>query len=359
MPLSAERGPQVSLTQAPADPLGVIAQLAKAYKGEFVDSLAEITDEERRQYLADMQLTKLAMPLEGVQFVFSISGVTRAFTHQMVRQRTAAYSQESMRFAVVGDEFASRVVLPPSLKGTKPITAWDMEAIAEADTFPSYSTDEERQAEIDRVRDSLVERYGTTADKWRYNWDRALQAVQGAYRYNVDTGMPAEDARGLIPTNIATRINYVTNLRSLLDHAGNRLCTQAQFEWREVFAQIAKALREYGQGQAYRTTVPALDGGGLPDRDKTGVVGRRSSWQFDALADLFRPVCYQLGRCPMKASFDRSCKIRDRVDEFAKHNVPSSEWGHGEGVYGDGEAGPFEIKSIKPAEWLLDPGAAR
>lgn len=391
MPLNAEKGPTVNLTQAPSDPLGVIAQLAMAYEGRFVENLAEITDVERRRYLADMQLTKLAMPLEGVQFVFSISGVTRAFTHQMVRQRTAAYSQESMRFAVVEDEFASRVILPPSLVGAKSILAWDMEAVAEVDAIPNihFVTDQDRSEEIDRVRDSLVERYGTQADKWRYEWDKALQAVQHAYRKNVETGQPAEDARGLLPTNIATRINYVTNLRSLLDHAGNRLCTQAQFEWRQVFAQIASAIRQYGVGKKYKVNLGTArniratplgpdgkpDGGAVWDLgDGTVYIDQSSQWQFDALAKLFRPVCYQIGKCPMKASFDRACSIRNRVDANAEINRPSTTWdaeydavdpleiavGVGPKSVVRGPSGqPEFIGAIKPAEWLFDPGAAR
>lgn len=346
MPLSASEGPKVSLTQAPADPLGVIAQLAMAYEGRFVESLAEITDDERRRYLKDMQLTKLAMPLEGVLFVFSISGVTRGFTHQMVRQRTAAYSQESTRFAVIEDQFASRVALPPSLQGTKSLLEWDLEAAQEIDSLGKHwPTDTDRDEDIDLVRDQLVERYGSQADKWRYRWDKALLAVQDAYQGNVGTGMPAEDARGLLPTNITTRINYVTNLRGLLDHAGNRLCTQAQFEWRQVFAQIAQAIREYGEGPRGYSI--------LDNQGRKKIVS--SFWQFEELSKLFRPVCYQLGKCPMKASFDRSCKIRDRVDANATANRPSAEW-HLPG--GDDDIIP-NTKPIFPAEWLLDPGAAR
>ena len=33
-------------------------------------------------------------------------------------------------------------------------------------------------------------------------------------------GVPAEDARGLLPTNIATRLHYRTDLRNLVNTAG-------------------------------------------------------------------------------------------------------------------------------------------
>lgn len=330
MPLSAAAGPQVSLTQAPSDPLGVVAQLAKAYKGEFVSSLSEITDDERRAYLADMQLTKLAMPLEGVHFVFSISGVTRGFTHQMVRQRTAAYSQESTRFAVIEDSFVDRVALPPSLAGVRPVENWEL------------CTEEADPVGFGRLSDDQK--------NW-VDWMQAVTMVDKKYGKMVNRGMPAEDARGLLPTNITTRINYVTSLRGLLDHAGNRLCTQAQFEWRMVFAQIAQALREYGATNPHASYWE-------------GETIKNSLWQFAAIAELLKPVCYQMGKCPMQASFDRACSIRSRVDAFALHGVPSSEWGNTviapvavntEGPLG----GEVELPPIYVEEWLADPAAAR
>jgi thymidylate synthase ThyX len=42
----------------------------------------------------------LKAPLEAIDFHFMVEGVTRAHTHQEVRQRTAVFAQESMRFAV-------------------------------------------------------------------------------------------------------------------------------------------------------------------------------------------------------------------------------------------------------------------
>jgi hypothetical protein len=212
---------------------------------------------------------------------------------------------------------------------------------------------------FDRIKDQSVKNYLM----WRYS----VHTTQLCYQYLVNHGEPAEDARGLLPTNITTRINYVTNLRSLLDHAGNRLCTQAQFEWRLVFAQIAKALREYGASAWYYRPGPDL--AGVPSRESFS-----SDWQFEAIAELLKPVCYQVGKCPMKASFDRACSIRSRVDANAEINRPSEMWGEEhdvvdplETVVGVGPKSvvrlpggqPVFIGAIRPAEWLADPGAAR
>ena len=353
-PIRAQEGPKVTLLSAPCDPLGLIAAQAATYEGKFYNELSEITDDERRRFLADMQLTKLAMPLESVLFNFSIEGVTRGFTHQMVRQRTAAYAQESQRFAVVEDSFTDRVALPPELMGAQPLSYWQAEAVAHVDSsWGHFPRDADRDQEITFCRDSLVEQYGTPEDKLRYRWEKSVLATQENYKYLVDNGLAAESARGLLPTNITTRIKYNTSLRALLDHAGNRLCTQAQFEWRGVFFQIAQAIREYGKTVTYQSVVKSG-----PDAGSMGT--RNSWWQFEEISKLFKPVCYQVGHCPMKASFDRKCSIRDRVDTFAANNIPSSCWE--QPLFkpkGDG-AEMIEIgKPIFPAEWLLNPAAAR
>jgi flavin-dependent thymidylate synthase len=315
--------PTVYLLAASADPLGQIAACAKMYKGEVVRDLADVTDEERMEYLVEMQKTKLKMPLEAVSMHFMIEGVTRGFTHQMVRQRTAAYAQESTRFAVKED-LSTATALPPSLMGTT----------------GAAGSDPITEDEYDRLPDQ---------EKMRYIWDGAVEHVGQAYMHLVNMGMPAEDARGLMPTNITTRLNYTTNLRGLLDHAGNRLCTQAQFEWRTEFAQVAQAMRNYGPMNEYKVNGPD----GIYSHSKS------SAWQWRAIADLLQPVCYQTGKCEFKADFDRKCTIRERVDAFAEHNVPSSEWGKGAEVGDPMYAGERRLLPIHPAEWLADPAAAR
>lgn len=348
-PLNADAGPQVYLLAAPADPLGSIAAMCAMYEGRVVRHLGEVADDDRRRYLAEMQKTKLTTPLESVQLHFMIEGVTRSFTHQMVRQRTAAYAQESMRFAVVEDGFAERVALPPYLAGVS-LEGTGYEHWLRGDTARPH--DPEVYARLTNEQKSLVD------------WYFALKTMEAAYGSAVNRGMPAEDARGLLPHNMTTRLHYVTNLRGLLDHAGNRLCTQAQFEWRLVFARIASALRLYGRLRHYDAH---LDTAGGWRRYNSG-------WQYEAIADLLRPVCYQKGSCAFGADFDRKCSIRNRVQANADVGRPSAEWGQeldlvtgdpmvaGFGprsVVRDERDRPVFIGSINPAEWAADPGAAR
>lgn len=307
-PLKASDGPKVYLLAGTPDPLGAIAAMAKMYKGEVVRNIEhDVKDHERREYLEQILKTKLKAPLEAVKVHFMVEGVTRSFTHQMVRQRTAVYAQESLRFAVKED-MAEGVALPPSLAG---VERWDGE------TMPS---NEQQQLEL---------------------WEKTVERIGVAYNTLVNMGMPAEDARGLLPHNVTTRLNYVTDLRALQDHAGNRLCTQAQFEWRLVWVKIIEAMRDYCSNKTCRFN--------------KGHFGC-DNWQWNALADIFRPVCYLTGKCEFMADFDRACSIRERVEDFHKHGIPSSQWEHG---VQDPSVSDSILYPIRPEEWLLDPTAAR
>jgi flavin-dependent thymidylate synthase len=293
--------PQVFLLNATPDPLGSIAAMSKMYKGEVVYDIETVTDDERRSYWEDQMKSHLQAPLESVTFHFMIEGVTRAFTHQLVRQRVGAvYAQESMRFAVK-ESLADEVALPPSIE-------------------PDSPAHEE--------------------------WVAAMQDIQSAYDDLIALGIPAEDARGLLPHATTTRVHYVTNLRSLLQHAGNRLCTQAQFEWRAVFFEIVRAIARYDK-QMYRSP---------SDLNPSGVKIENCRWQYELIAQGgFVPVCYQLGHCPFNASYDRKCKIRTRVEIMSSKGIPSRDWHAGI----RGGLGRDSVDGIQTIEWLADPTAAR
>lgn len=267
--------PTVTLLSATTMPLRTMAAATDLYKGKVTRSACMVTNEEAVYALEDMTNTVLKAGLEFIDFHFLIEGVTRAFTHQLVRQRTAVYIQESMRFAVKEDA-AMEVALPPSLVG-----------LAEDDPRRVVWTDE---------------------------------VVRNSETYNrlINAGIPAEDARGLLPTNITTRIHYKTTLRGLMDHAGVRLCTQAQFEWRLVWAGIIQAIKKHGN------------------------FSRDDHWEFQEIAKLFKPICYRTGKCEFMASVDRACSIRDRVEAHHSRGESSATW-----------------VDIQPREWAADPAAAR
>lgn len=267
--------PQVTLLSATPDPLGVVAAAFRMYAGKPTYSLHDIKDQEREHAWQESLKTHLKAPWEFIDMHFFIEAVTRAFTHQMVRQRTAVYAQESLRFAVK-EGLASETPIPPSMANMKK-------------DDPPLSI-----------------------------WNQTIKEIERAYEGLVNAGIPAEDARGLLPHCVTTRLHYKTTFRSLVEHAGNRLCTQAQFEWRMVFTGIMKAIKEFPGG--------------------VNQYGEDNNWQFQILASpisqTFTPVCYKAGRCVFMGDIDRKCSIRERANE-----------------------GRFD--EIDPLEWMLDHDAAR
>ena len=328
--------PKVHFLGGTPDPLGAIAAASLMYQGLPVRSRTEVTDEQRTQIFEDTKKTRIDSAFEFVDLHFMIEGVTRAFTHQLVRQRTAVYVQESQRFAVK-DNGASEVALPPSLHGTM-----------SADEFDAWWREQARGTSMSE-REAAEHYYYEEASreqKARIAWDRELESQMNTYNKMIDFGMPAEDARGLLPTNVTTRIHYKTNLRALLNHAGNRLCTQAQFEWRRVWLGndgIMEAIRNYSTcpGHSYQDeSLACQQGPHLCD-----------NWQWAEISKMFRPVCYQTGKCEFMSSIDRHCVIRDRVEANHVAGVPSSEWHKDRGL--------GRVLPILPQEWMADPTAAR
>jgi len=295
--------PKVTLLSMTPDPLGAIAAACRMYEGIPTYKLSDITDDERRRYFDDVQKTHLTAPMEFVKLHYFIEGVDRGFTHQIVRQRTAVFAQESLRFAVK-DHMAEETVMPPS--------------VAE---LPAHHPT-------------------------RQMWEKHLKGVQDFYNYLIANDIPAEDARSILPHAVGTRLNYCTDLRNLREHAGNRLCTQAQMHWRDVFTQIKDCIAIYTPDFSWLETFE------FNRSVYADAWEEKHRWQFELLANsgLFKPACYQQGHCPFKASFDRGCTIRERVDLNALSGRESSDWPYAS--YNG------SIPAIEDSEWQLDRKAA-
>ena len=301
--------PSVHLLHMQDDPLGVLAAQNGIYRGKVYRSLAEVTDDDRRQALDDMMKTTLQSPLEAIKMHWVFEGVDRAFTHQLVRQRTANFGQESLRFSVVGP-LIDATTLPPELHGTDRSTNFDQSL----------------DVSFNKMIDHPVFTFASNDERNRAVWDWCIMQIDAAYHYLVEHGIAAEEARGLLPHATATRIHYQTDLRALMKVMGERLCTQAQFHWRTVAALVQRAVREYTPDFSFMQNVPKAQ----EDWEAS------HRWQFELLADsgIFRPVCYQTGKCMFMASADRGCTIRARVEDN-------------------------DFDSVGTAEWLLNPAAAR
>jgi flavin-dependent thymidylate synthase len=109
---------------------------------------------------------------EHVWFTFVITGVTRAFTHQLVRTRNASYSQQAMQV----------------LRMDKQDWAYHVGMTIQ------------RNPEASAI-------YKETMDYIKRQ-HRRLMSIDGVH---------TEDARGILPTNIETNIVMTANLRALCD----------------------------------------------------------------------------------------------------------------------------------------------
>lgn len=149
-----------------------------------------ITDAQMREFIEERLKTGHASPLEQVWFEFGISGVSRAFSHQFVRHRVGiSFEQQSQRYVTYKE-------------GEFPYTV--PETVKKAG-----------------MEDEMTALFGE---------------VSALYEKMVAAGIPAEDARFLLPNATNTNFKITVNFQSLLHICDLRLCTRAQWEFRKVAA---------------------------------------------------------------------------------------------------------------------------
>jgi thymidylate synthase (FAD) len=124
--------------------------------------------------------------VEHTCFTFAISGVSRSLTHQLVRHRIASYSQQSQRYVNLSNP---QYVVPPTIAGNSEMSA-------------------EYRATMELI--------------WRQ------------YNALLQLGIPAEDARYVLPNATCTNILVTMNARELLHFFELRCCLHAQWEIREL-----------------------------------------------------------------------------------------------------------------------------
>lgn len=164
-----------------------------------------ISHEKMAEFVGERLNTGHASPLEQVWFEFGISGVSRAFSHQFVRHRIGiSFEQQSQRYVTYKD-------------GSFPYT------------IPA-----------------TVEKAGLAEDMQEL-FDRAADL----YQRMIAVGVPAEDARFLLPNATNTNFKITVNFLELLHICDLRLCTRAQWEFRKVAAlmraEVMRAVPELGR----------------------------------------------------------------------------------------------------------------
>jgi thymidylate synthase (FAD) len=158
--------------------------------------------EERKLAELNYMLGTIESSWEFADYMFLITDVSRAFTHQLVRSREGSYAQQSQRTV-------------------------DMSGLQYLATG-ALSDAPEGQVRVLSTKDDPRE--GVHGD-----YDIMMGEIDSAYRELVARGVPPQDARGLLPTNVATAIIGKFNLRTLSHMAALRLCTRTQGEYQNVF----------------------------------------------------------------------------------------------------------------------------
>jgi thymidylate synthase (FAD) len=150
-----------------------------------------------REFVSERLKTGHASPLEQVVFWFAIAGVSRSLSHQFVRHRIGiSFEQQSQRYVKFKQERLA-YVMPES---------W-------------------ARAKLDNQFAEL------------------LQKTSELYRRALDAGIPAEDARFILPNAAPTNFHVMVNFAEMLHICDLRLCVRAQWEIRRMVALMRAEIK--------------------------------------------------------------------------------------------------------------------
>ena len=195
--------PRVELLAHTPEPLSLVyAAFRQCYHAGFVADMwprllaGDIGREKQAQFVASIMESGHASPVEHVSFTFALGGVSRALTHQLVRHRIASFNQQSQRYVKFTGDVA--MVKPESIAGSA---------------------------------------------KASEAFDKAIQAAVDAYHALLEAGVPAEDARYLLPNAAESKIVITMNVRELLHFFSLRCCNRAQWEIRDMAHRMLELAR--------------------------------------------------------------------------------------------------------------------
>ncbi len=184
------------LTHTP-EPEKVVAAAARlCYSASTIENLMAREQSEQETLLRKiLELGHLSV-LEHAVFTFGVEGISRACSHQLVRHRLASFSQQSQRYVSHSDRFEA--VTPPSL--------------ADAPELAS-------------------------------RFEAMLDGIHELYREMIEAGIPAEDARFLLPNAATTKIVITMNARELRHFFLLRCCRRAQWEIQLMAKEMLRQAR--------------------------------------------------------------------------------------------------------------------
>ncbi len=183
----------VKLLKHTPDPEKTCAIAARlCYSNSTIEELNEkLNDEQVKSLLARVISSGHHSVLEHASFSFGIEGVSRALLAQLTRHRIASFSVQSQRYV--------------KFKG-------DLEVV----TPPLVSKDAALKAKF----------------------DGAIASLKGIYDDLMAAGIPAEDARYILPNAATTKIILTMNARELRHFFALRCCNRAQWEIKEMACRM-------------------------------------------------------------------------------------------------------------------------
>jgi thymidylate synthase (FAD) len=189
---------KVALLQYTPEPERTVALAARlCYSPADIDELQKkISSADIRNFLEKIMSLGHQSVLEHASFTFGIEGISRVTTHQLVRHRIASFSQQSQRYVSHTERFSA--VIPPTIAGRPEVLA---------------------------------------------RFEAQLAALHQAYAEMVAAGIPAEDARYILPNATETKIIVTMNARELLHFFELRCCERAQWEIRAMAVEMLKLVR--------------------------------------------------------------------------------------------------------------------
>lgn len=171
----------------------VTAAIRQCYSADGAAQISrKVSNEKARKLIGQVISSGHTSTIEHAVFTFAIEGVSRALTHQLVRHRVASYSQQSQRY-VKSDKLD--FIMPATIK---------------------------RNEQASKI------------------FKEAILSAQNHYLKLIELGLPAEDARFLLPNAAETKIVMTMNARALINFLKERMCVRAQWEIRSLADEIYK-----------------------------------------------------------------------------------------------------------------------
>jgi len=183
------------------------------------EELDKSSDKELKSILEHVMNLGHTSVIEHTCFTFAISDVSRSLTHQLVRHRIASYAQQSQRYVNLNEP---NYVVPPKIAKNK----------------------------------SMKKAYEET-----------MENIWEQYNKLSEMGIPAEDARYVLPNAACTNIIFTMNARSLLNFFDLRCCLHAQWEIRQLANKILQEVKKVAP-TIFKKAGPACKSKGICPENK-------------------------------------------------------------------------------------------